>query len=743
MNNLKKIALLSIIIGFVLSPMISHGAEGDTTKIRVHDAVHMDWYGQYLEWGVFPAPGTTYRRINLDFTIGCPPTGCSDWDYTVLIEALHNTGEIDSTLILAPLYTVDGQSPDTIFSNLNPVYVTFFDSVALGTDSTIANQVWIMTHNDPQDPFAVTDSDYVYPGNFYNYYYNPNGIIIDSVLVGYDQSWVNVYTNTYNVFEVFERQELARVITPYGAFYNNTWKNTWHFDITDLAPLLNDSVEIRAFYSGWSDGFAVTLDFEFIEGTPPRTPISVRNVYKGSYAYGKLSNPIENHLIPKTFDIDTNEVMSMLRVIPSGHGAGTQNCAEFCNKFYQVKIDGIQQYQQQVWRNDCGLNPLMNQAGTWIYDRANWCPGEKVLVREHELTLFSNPGNPMIVDLDFQSYTNNSTNNATYILSTQLITYAFINKTLDAAVEEIIAPNNDFNYVRFNPICNNPKIVIRNTGSTPLTALTITYGIKGAPTSTYSWTGNLAFNQYETVQLGSINWNSTTNTPDEFEVIISDPNNSTDMYAYNDTLRSYLDFPQQFPATFVLVVRTNTAYLENNYNIKDDQGNIVYSNPPLQGNTTYIDTLTFAPGCYEFTLNDTGKDGLSFFANNDGNGYARFLNPGAGALKFLQADFGTRISHRFTVGYLLNTPELETNAELNIYPNPASEEFTIDLLMPQKENITIEVSDLNGRIVLRKDYGTTDNLITRLSLGDESPGMYFIRIIGNTTNITRKIIWNK
>lgn len=739
---MRRLLLVLLSIGFLANASSSFAAEGDTTKVRVHDAVHMDWYGQYLEWGVFPSPGTSFRRINLDLTIGCPPTGCSDWDYTVLVEAMHHTGQFDSTLTPAPLYTVDGQAPDSIFSNLSPVYTTFFDSVSMTTDSTIADQFWIMTYNDPNNPFAVTDSDYVYPGNYYNYYWNSNGVIIDSILVGYDQTWVNVINMVYVVFEIVEKQELARVITPYGGFYNTSWKNTWHFDITDLAPVLQDSVEIRAFYSGWSDGFAITLDFEFIEGTPPRTPLQVRNVYKGSYAYGNVNNPIENHLVPKTFDINTNEMMSMLRVIPSGHGAGTQNCAEFCQKNYRVKLDGIQQYQQLVWRNDCGMNPLWHQAGTWIYDRANWCPGEKVTIREHDLTPFATPGSPITIDMDFDAYTNSTAGqNPTYILSAQLITYSLPNFSLDATIEEIIAPNSDMNYARFNPICNNPKVVIKNTGSTALTSLDITYGIKGAPTSSYTWNGNLEFGQTEEVQLGNINWNSSTNTPDEFEVIISSPNGGTDQYAYNDTLRSYLDFPPQFPSTFVLLVKTNLAYWETSYSIKDDQGNTVYTNPVLSSNAFFFDTLTLAPGCYEFIMNDSGKDGLSFFANNDGSGYVRFLNPGAGVLKFMEADFGTQLAQRFTIGYLLDDNSFETSSNVDVYPNPASESFTLDITLTSPEPMRVTITDVSGRVVRELNYGSTSYLLETLELNDEPAGLYFIRISGSSFNSTKKLVW--
>ena len=135
------------------------------------------------------------------------------------------------------------------------------------------------------------------------------------------------------MFEIIERIELARVITPYGGYYANTWRNTVQFDVTDFASILQDSVKIRAFYGGWSDGFTITLDFHFIEGTPPRTVQNIRNVYvsgPGGFPYGNVNNSIENYLTPKTFPLNSNETNAMLRVIPTGHGAGTQNCAEFC-----------------------------------------------------------------------------------------------------------------------------------------------------------------------------------------------------------------------------------------------------------------------------------------------------------------------------------------------------------------------------------------------------------------------------
>ncbi len=719
--------------------------EGDTTKIRVHDGVHMSWWGEYNQWGVFPAAGSEFRRINLDFTFSCPTGGCSDWDYTVQVEALHRTGLYDSIAVPAPYYIVGNMAPDTIYSNINAVYVTYFDSTGMSMDSVLATQFIVLIQNDPGDPFLTTDSLLLYPGNYYNYVYDNSGVVIDSVFVGSDNSLINSFITTYSVFEIIERIELARVITPYGGSYPLTWSNTVHFDITDLAPILHDSVEIRAFYGGWSDGFGLTLDFNFIEGTPPRTPIQVRNIYSsgpGGFPYGNTGNPIENYLTPETFSIGANETNSMLRIIPTGHGAGSQNCAEFCLKSYRIKLDGVQSFTQQIWRNDCGLNHLMGQAGTWLYDRANWCPGEKGIVREHELTSLVAPGNNVTIDMDLDPYTNNvSGQNPNYILAAQLITYSNPNFSDDASVEEILSPNADFYYNRYNPICNNPLIAIKNTGSNPLTSVTITYGINGATPSVYNWTGNLTFNQAAQVQLSSFDWNSLTSTPDQFYAYVSQPNGGADQYAYNDTMRTWITFPKELPSTFVLLFKTNTAFNETTYNIKDDQGNVVFANGFLSANTIYRDTITLAPGCYTYTVNDSDKDGLSFFANGDGTGYTRFINAfGPGVLQFFNADFGTRIVYQFTVGYVLNTPEISSESRMTVFPNPSTGAVNIDIAYPSRETGIVEIIDALGKIVFTETFADTDNPVLHSDFSNLPAGVYHVSATSAAGKISQRLI---
>ena len=73
-------------------------AEGDTIKIESHQETHWNWYSSNNQWTVFPAAGNSYRKIMLNYTLGCPIGGCSEWDYTTAIYANIPTGEMDSTL---------------------------------------------------------------------------------------------------------------------------------------------------------------------------------------------------------------------------------------------------------------------------------------------------------------------------------------------------------------------------------------------------------------------------------------------------------------------------------------------------------------------------------------------------------------------------------------------------------------------------------------------------------------------
>lgn len=77
--------------------------------------------------------------------------------------------------------------------------------------------------------------------------------------------------------------------------------------------------------------------------------------------------------------------------VSTGHGwEHTENqCGEFCKVNYKLTLDeaslageGYSLLERateaatfNLWRDDCGSNPLSDQEGTWTTDRNGWCPG--------------------------------------------------------------------------------------------------------------------------------------------------------------------------------------------------------------------------------------------------------------------------------------------------------------------------------------------------------------------------------
>lgn len=526
--------------------------------------------------------------------------------------------------------------------------------------------------------------------------------------------------------------EIMSFVTPYGLGLDlGPNGKTWTFDMTDFLPVFTGKKRMTMERGGqWMED--MDIKFLFILGTPPRDVIGFNQIWRPeSRSYTSLES--NRYFAPREVRLNPNGKHFKIRSAITGHGQE----GEFIPRQHYLNINGgSTEFNWQVWK-ECAENPIYPQGGTWIYDRAGWCPGAPTDVRHYDITAMV--GNNPTVNIDYGVLNASGTSN--YIINHQLITYGEINHDLDASVVEVIQPSNRVEYSRLNSICHTPKVMIKNTGKTELTSLVIKYWINNVTNpQIYNWTGSLDFDESEVVDLPSplSLWMPVEPSNNVFHVEITSPNGGTDEYEHNNFYHSKFEIPAVLPEEIVIYFRTNNAGAESSYKIIDNEGNSVFSRSGMGNNTLYQDTIQLEYGCYTFRVDDSDDDGIDFWANNNGVGACRIYKPAAGLIKSFDGDFGDNINFQFTVGSPLKYEDFYEASTITIYPNPAENRFYI-----QGENIN------NTEVIILDSQGRKINLpysISKDKLSFDSKmipsGIYLIQVIGNKINETKRLIIN-
>lgn len=576
--------------------------------------------------------------------------------------------------------------------------------------------------------YQSLDTVNAFLANIWSYTYDENGQVIDSLFVLSEDTLVNTVKT--------ETHQIQNYVTPYGIGIDlgpNGFR--WVYDVTDYLPILRDTLEISA----GNQQELIDLKFLFITGTPPRDIIDIQTIWLGNYQHEDIA--LDNVMAAVNVDLSPTASHYTLRTRTTGHYfGGFENCAEFCPKDHFIKVDGNKEFEWSVWK-ECSTNPIVDQGGTWIYDRAGWCPGTFADTYNHDLTPFVSSGSTVEIDYGMQTTAGGMEGN--YWNTLQLISYGGYNHSLDAAITDIIAPTSWEYHNRLNPICSNPIIKIQNQGEDTLTSLSIQYGVRGGAPMTYEWSGSLAFWEEDSVELPALtdwHWANGDGTK-TFEVSILNPNNSSDENPDNNVYYSNYDAPEEFPNHFYFWIQTNNAAIENEYHVIDWAGDTIFSRDNWANATTYRDTLLLAPGCYKMVLIDHDEDGMSFFANADGNGFFRWRGVGSGSINTLENNFGDKLVLNFTVGGVLTVNEIN-DAYVNVYPNPSHDLVNVELEGFKGETL-VALSTLDGKLVSETRLANVvgDDHV-KFNLENHPKGIYFIQISDGNILKTVKFVHN-
>ncbi|HEX6334131.1 MAG TPA: peptide-N-glycosidase F-related protein, partial [Flavisolibacter sp.] len=558
--------------------------------------------------------------------------------------------------------------------------------------------------------------------------------------------------------------ELARLITPYAnASYPRTpwdWKERYYFDVTEFYPYLKNNAVIRLRYHNYSGGFTGNIRFAFIEGTPPRPVTGITKLWSGAFNYGDVNNPIENKVAAINITAPAGTTSAEMRFTVTGHGADNNGCSEFCSRYYRVKQNSNVLVQKNIWKDDCGYNDLYPQSGTWIYNRANWCPGEQVLPARHAFTGIT-AGSSYAADVDFQEYTVSGSGNPSYIVSGMMVHYGDYAFAVDASLEEIISPTDYEGNFRSNPTCGKPAVRVKNTGSTAINSVTFQYGVNGLPLQTYTASGLTIFpNGEQLITLpeipGMAGMNASSNAT--FSVNIQQVNGGADPHSHNNALTSVFSTAPIWPAQFNMVMKTNNLGTQTRWRIEDLAGNVIIQRNPVSPQTTHNDAVpALSNGCYRLVVTDDGCDGLYWWANagSTGTGWIYAQESNGSILPFTNGlpsypsgqsqDFGCGFTQYFRVTAGVPTPvhTVRTgNMELSVNPSPftSSLHVTIGSLRPAPARVSLY--DARGTKLRVKLLHLVNGLNTlRFEQLDGLPaGTYLVTAEAAGGTVTEKVI---
>ncbi len=617
------------------------------------------------------------------------------------------------------------------------------DTVITVRDSVQNSPNMVVRYFADGTDLAVQDTLFVWNTET-SFVLDENGDPLDTIQLMADDAF-NIGQFGYYTYQP-SKFEILSLVTPYGNGLNlGPEGKTFTIDVTDYAPILRGEKRMSLEMGGQNQE-EMDIKFLFIEGTPPRTVKSIQNIWP--FRRGNFQQVIDDVFFePREVALRSDGEIFKLRTAVTGHG---QN-GEFQSRNHFLNINGgTKEFNFDVWK-ECGDMPIYPQGGTWLFDRAGWCPGVPTDVHEYDITSMVNAGGSVEVDYGVNG---GFMSDANYLVSSQLVTYSAPNFTTEAEILEVIRPTTQLEHARQNPACNEPAIRIKNNGSEPLTSLMIEYGERDGAKNTYEWTGNLAFLETTDISLplNEFDFWTVSDDPGVFEVTISNPNGGMDENPNNNFYSTPFERPKELETGIELEVKTNNNGFETSYRIKDMDGNVLLDRNGLANNTTYTDVIDFGPGCYTFEIFDSEDDGLYYWFWEQagppivprGRGSIRMVklfNTIKLPVQQFEEEFGRFIRFDFTIPQSVSTVEKGEVELFSVYPNPSFDEINLDLRGFENEDFTIEVVDLNGRILLQKQISIYDSQhVETINIQELPSGVYFTKVKNADKSWVKEII---
>lgn len=515
--------------------------------------------------------------------------------------------------------------------------------------------------------------------------------------------------------------ELARYITPYGKACG-----PWLVDVTSFKSILQGATDFKSYVQVWGNsGWLVNVSLTFVEGTTAFPYQKITPLWDtDNWVYG---DPGKSYDLPEK-TITTNALTKELemRMTITGHGQGnTDNAAEFSDKTHKFRINGNDVQNHRLWKEDCAQNSCSNQAGTWLYPRAGWCPGQAVIPYILSLTPQLVAGQDIVVDYELQTYTNllntgydgSGHTEPHYKIHSYLVEKSdvpFVNNTVNIKAESIAFPTKTADMTATTAI----QVVLKNTGTTLVSSTKLYVFVDGvikaeeivntplAPGETITYTFTTPIN----LMSSSAGVMKTISIVSELanDEVYSDDITSITLEAPHDVL----------PLTFT------------DFNVRLTGGNTASLNWTYQNTATVsvfdVERLNEQTGEFErinsLTKSATPGQVINAFYNDElsssGSFYYRIKHTDeSGLVKYSETKVVT----------------VADNSGVVIFPNPVEKDLNVEFKVAKAGEVKVEIFNLSGLKVFNFTKSFNEGKNQFLIPVDHLASGYYVIKIGNAT----------
>lgn len=288
------------------------------------------------------------------------------------------------------------------------------------------------------------------------------------------------------------------------------------------------------------------------------------------------------------------------------------------------------------------------------------------------------------------------------------------------------------------------KFNLLNNGSANMTSATISYGVVGGTTPSYSFSGNLApFTQTVITLPGYAFTAGATNT---LNIAVTGVNGSTDQNPANNLLSKSIPLTTKISNGLNLAMEfTQDRYgSELTWEVREEVSNTLiasggpYADLSATGVLLHTVPFTVAPNkCYKVVVNDAYGDGF-----NAGYGAGQYQIKAYGTVIYtMNGSMASQDIKLFkTSATASGINEQNSNiANISVYPSPAKNAASLSLDLLQNESMSVNVVNTIGQVVYTETLNnlSAGNHIVNFNTENWASGVYSINV--SSTNGTSNI----